>query len=330
MEQLKSSEIYLKALIKLQEETKERFFKKYGKKVDFAKASMLVNYGFSTRTLNALKKKGIYTLDQLIKIPKDSIKDIYGCGPNVYVEIVDKVHDLGLFFYSEYFDFFNIKSDKSPEDCIEHLKLEQEEYTRNQNRTTDVIILENIGVPIHVTLMLKDHNILTLKDLLNEETNNISCYIGLEEAKKLIELVHGLGLKFRDELVSSAKITPSEINEIKKQQNEIMELNAANRRKKEAIEQYENASAKLKEAQEKTEYYDGMLATLLKQLKKQRNSSNKSNTKISKIIVQLSEMLSLRQDNSVDNVELLDEIIELLESAKFKSQSKSKPKVNNK
>ena len=96
--------------------------------------------GLSKRGSNALKRKGIYTIQSLLnKINSfDDLKDIRGIGKSLVNEIITKVHDLGYKFKWEILD----KEDKSniePSDQIEILNRKKKEIIGNINRLLDIL-----------------------------------------------------------------------------------------------------------------------------------------------------------------------------------------------
>lgn len=315
---LPEGESYLKILLTEQKEAREKILNRCGKRIEYINAGFLKNFGFSTKAINVLKKAKIFTLDELIKYPKEKILKITSCGEATYNEIVSKVHELGLFFYSEYF-----KNDKGIEECIEDLKLEQEEYIKGRVRNADTILLEDVGIAAHICIKFKRFNILTLEDLLRESSNNLCGFLGFEDSEKVKSQIHSMGLKFKDEIEINRTITSSEITAIKTKQQKIFELKESNARKELAIDKYEELSGKLKEEEEKSKLYDHQISFFLNRLVDRRNATEKDLFAITTLSLKLKSLLTMKEGQKKDVLELVDEVIDSFSSS---IQSSTTPK----
>ena len=210
-------EIYLK-IKSLQENIEQEVEKSMvEEEIDFSIENLGI-LNLSRRARNLMAKAGIKTVGELVKLTKDKLLEIELLGQTTYIEILEKVHALGLNFADEH---------EERDEDVAHIRITcdiegvKEKVLQEKREITPI---EKLGLSSRPCNALKRYKINSVEKLLQmsqEEIRSFS-YLGEKSFNEILEKVHFLGYKFVWEVEQEDEELENIIQQLKER---YMELN---------------------------------------------------------------------------------------------------------
>lgn len=172
---------------------------------------LIENLNLSVRAYNALKRNGVLTVGELLKLSVVEISDMSYLGTKSYKEIVETIHGLGLRFAGE--------TDKV--ETVEYVfKCDINNVVKDVLETDKILIpIEDLGLSNRAFNALKRAKINSVQSLIDcslEAIKNIE-NLGEKSFDEIVEKVRALGYEFDGQSEYSCD------NELENQINELRE-----------------------------------------------------------------------------------------------------------